>query len=237
MSIISEWYDRVNKDEYAPYADFLQEVCARYSKIKVSQVLDLGCGTGGITRIMADRGFDMIGLDISPDMLSLAPMHEKILYICRDMCDFELYGSVQLAYSSYDCVNYLQSCYDLDAMLANTALYLEKGGLLVFDVNTMYRADNVYDGRAYCYEDGDDMLVWRAAKKNSSVYFYLTSFTCDGGKYIRRDEVLTERIWSHRTISRCLAQNGFRIIGVYGGKDLAPLTDESEKAYYIAERI
>lgn len=237
MSIISRWYDRVNGDEYVPYADFLQKVCGMFSKIKVTEVLDIGCGTGGITRVLADRGFDMIGLDISPDMLSAAPRHDKILYICRDMRDFELYGSVQMAFSSYDCINYLHTAYDIDAAFSNTKAFLEPGGLFVFDLNTRYRAENIYDGRTYCFESGADMLVWQAAKKDSFVDFYLTSFTKTNGCYVRDDEILTERIWSHRTICSSLHKNGFRLIGVYGSKELTPLTDRDEKAYYIAERI
>ena len=71
-SVIAPLYDRINGDLYRPYADFLQEAIRQYSRTEVRDVLDLGCGTGKITAMMADAGYSMIGLDSSPDMLNLA---------------------------------------------------------------------------------------------------------------------------------------------------------------------
>ena len=77
-----------------------------------------------------------------------------MLLICRDMRDFELYGTVQAVYSSFDCLNYLVSDGDLEKVFSLVHLYLEPGGVFVFDVNTEYRYKNVFDGRSYVYEPG-----------------------------------------------------------------------------------
>ncbi len=237
MSLLSDWYDRVNAGEYAGYSSFLAK-CFESSAIKPSILLDVGCGTGGITSLMADMGYDMIGLDISSDMLSIAKKHPKVLYIYGDMRDFELYGTVQGAYSSYDCFNCMLTTDDLQAAFNRVALFTEARSLFVFDLNTDYRAREIYDGRSYTFEDGDDMLIWRSCyRQNKRVDFYLTGFDYKKGAYVRRDDVIQERIYSTKTVQKLLTQAGFKLIDIYGGTDFEPFTSDSQKAYYIAERI
>lgn len=235
MSILSDWYDRINSDQYADYADFLCR-CFRDASIPVREVLDLGCGTGGITALLADRGYDMVGVDISPDMLSAAKRHENVLYICGDMRSLDLYGTVQAAYSSYDCLNCMLTRDDLEDAISNVALFLEKGGVFVFDLNTDYRAREVYDGKSYCYEHRNDMLIWRSAVSGKKAAFYLTEFAERGGFFRRRDDVIYERIWSTRTVSALLKKHGFRVLGIYGGYGMQPLSDTDQKAYFCCRK-
>lgn len=236
MSILSDWYDRINSDQYDGYASFVHKCFCDTAKIKVGEVLDLGCGTGGITCALADMGYDMVAVDISYDMLSLAKRHEKVLYINGDMREFDLYGTVQAAYSSYDCLNCMMTEQDLDMAISNVALFLENGGAFVFDVNTAYCAREIYDGKCYCYEHGDDMLVWRSAASGSRVAFYLTEFRCRGTEIERRDDIITERIWSDRKLRQLLKKHGFEITAVYGGTDLHPLSETDRKAYYCCRK-
>jgi SAM-dependent methyltransferase len=80
----------------------------KHADITVKEVLDLGCGTGGICALLADRGYDMVALDLSPDMLNIARERnygKNTLLLCQDMREFELYGTVQAVYSSFDCLN------------------------------------------------------------------------------------------------------------------------------------
>lgn len=110
FDVTARLYDQINGDQYAPYAAFLKQ-CFRCARIPVREVLDLGCGTGGITVLLAESGFDMVAVDISPEMLSVAKDRkgsENILYVCQDMRALDLYGTVQAAYSSFDCLNYLK---------------------------------------------------------------------------------------------------------------------------------
>ncbi|HBR32853.1 MAG TPA: class I SAM-dependent methyltransferase, partial [Clostridiales bacterium] len=174
FEVTASLYDSINGGLYPRYADFLENCFGLFSKIKVREVLDLGCGTGGITRLLADRGFDMIGLDVSPEMLAQAQRAQRsdILYICQDMRSFELYGTVQAAYSSFDCLNYLASKDELDRVLALLRNYIETGGVLVFDINTLYRYESVFSDNSFVYEFGKDMLIWQ----NS---FSKTKKTCD----------------------------------------------------------
>ncbi len=236
----AEFYDRINGEQYAPYADFLEGCFASFSKIQVKEVLDLGCGTGGITGLLAQRGYDMVGADSSPDMLSIARKNtassQSILYLCQDMRNLELYGTVQAAYSSFDCVNYLESIAELDGVFSLLRNYIETGGLLVFDVNTRYRYEEVFSNNCFVYEFGKDMLIWqnRYSPSKKTCGFYLSLFKEENGVYLRENEEQRQRCFSVRAIKALLRKNRFFVTGVYGSTAFLPLEKTSEKAYFIA---
>lgn len=240
MSAFSAIYDSVNESAYKKYADYLQS-CFSKSLIPVKEVLDLGCGTGGITAIMADRGFDMVGVDISPDMLSEAYSNnagKNTLLLCQDMREFELYGTVQAVYSSFDCVNYLTQDGDLKKLFDCVHNYLEPGGVFAFDINTLFRYETVFDGKSYVYEDGDCFLVWQSAfdKKTGICSFLLDSFDRESsGLYCRTRETQLQRCFSHSELVSC-ADGLFEILETGGGKGFDGCSEE-EKCYYLMRRI
>ena len=80
-SVIAPLYDRINGDQYIPYSTYLKEVFARYADIPVKEVLDLGCGTGSIAALLAEE-YDMVALDASPEMLSIAMEMRREYFAC-----------------------------------------------------------------------------------------------------------------------------------------------------------
>ena len=103
FSSVAEIYDRINESAYVPYAKMLIDEF-KQAEIEIKEVLDLGCGTGGISSVLADNGFDMVALDISPEMLNFARernLGKNTLLLCQDMREFELYGTVQAVFSSF----------------------------------------------------------------------------------------------------------------------------------------
>ncbi len=238
ISSFAELYDHINQSAYLPYADFLEDSFKK-SEIKVSEVLDMGCGTGGIAAILADRGYDMIALDISPEMLNLARERNEgknTLLLCQDMCDFELYGTVQAVYSSFDCLNYITSKADLKRVFALVHNYLEKGGLFIFDINTLHRFESTYDGRCYAYEVENDMAVWQNSydKEEKLCTFLIDIFSEEeDGSYYRLYEAQTQKYHSHEDILACA--KGFSLLEISGGKGFDGCSTE-EKAYYIFRR-
>ena len=203
------------------------------------EVLDLGCGTGGMAFLLAEKGYDMVALDSSPEMLSLAAeknVGNGVLLICRDMRDFELYGTVQAVYSSFDCLNYLVSDGDLEKVFSLVHLYLEPGGLFVF-VNTEYRYKNVFDGRSYVYEPGGEVFaVWRSACGGDGLCaFDIDVFEKKKGTklYARTHERMLQRCYSEGEILS--AAKGFSLVERSGGKGFDGCT-APEKSYYILRR-
>ncbi len=236
---LAEFYDRVNGEAYAPYAEYLESVFDS-ADIEVREVLDLGCGTGGITALLADSGYDMIGLDISPEMLGVARernVGKNTLLLCQDMCDFELYGTVQAVYSSFDCLNYITEPDDLRRVFSLVRNYLEPGGVFVFDVNTRYRFSEVLDGASFVYEFEDNSLaVWRSAFSEESdiCIFDIDVFSEDSdGRYSRDIETQEERCYDRDEI--IAMAEGFTPVSVTGGKGFDGCS-ENEKEYYVFKR-
>lgn len=233
-SVIAPLYDRINGDQYTPYAAYLKEVFARYADIPVKEVLDLGCGTGSIAALLAED-YDMVALDASPEMLSIAMEKnagKNTLLLCQDMRKFELYGTVQAAYSSFDCFNYLKSEKDLQKVFALVHNYVEPGGIFAFDVNTRYRLEQVYGSNAFTYEFEDGLLLWRNEQGENCCQFVLDWFELqEDGSYERISETQTEYIHDRETLVRLAEENGFEIRDIHTGGQFG-----DEKEFYVLMR-
>ncbi len=239
FSTVADIYDRINGNAYEPYAEMLVSAFSK-ADIKVKEVLDLGCGTGGICALLADKGFDMVALDVSPEMLNFARERnfgKNTLLLCQDMREFELYGTVQAIYSSFDCLNYLTEPKDLEKVFALVHNYLEPGGLFIFDVNTLHRYEQIYDQKSYVYEFEDSLTVWRSefSPEESLCEFTIDTFSeLENGDYSRFTEYQTQRLHSHEEIVS--AAKGFELVSKTGGKGFDGCS-EAEKNYYIFKRI
>ena len=182
----------------------------------------------------------MIGVDISTDMLMIARernLGKNTLLLCQDMREFELYGTVQAVYSSFDCLNYIIDSKDLKQVFVLVHNYLESGGVFVFDVNTLYRYTQILDGKSFVYElDDDGLAVWRSAFDNgeSICEFEIDTFIQDeDGRYDRDTEIQTQKYHSREEI--IAAAEGFDLIEESGGKGFDGCT-EAEKTYYVFKK-
>ncbi len=240
FSVLADKYDMYNSADFNGYIRFFRQCIQRHSDIEVKEVLDMACGTGELTKRLCDCGYDVCAFDLSEDMLAVAT--EKcvglgVAFSLQDMRSFELYGTVQATLCSYDSLNYLENGLGDCFSLVNN--YTQRGGLFVFDVNTLYRYEKVFGDNAYVYESDGSMLVWQNwfNRSTGKCRFYLTEFTEEDGVYLRSDEVQTQRYYSVAGIKRLLKQNGFELCAVYGDFDCKPLTDTSEKAYFVAKSV
>ncbi len=243
FSLIASCYDRFNSAGYEEYLAFFELMIKRFSDIPVKEVLDLGCGTGKLTRLLAEKGFDLSAVDGSEEMLSEAAVNCDGLGValsCQDMRDFELYGTVQASLCTYDCINYLLSERDVEDCFSLVNNYTEKGGIFVFDVNTPYRYEHVFGDKAYVYEDKGNMLVWQNSYNKKSGYcdFYLSYFERQrGGAYLRGDDVQRQRRYLIPRIKAMLCRCGFEVCAVYGDTSCGEFTENSEKAYIVAKSV
>ena len=153
--------DNIPYEEWCGYLTGLLED----QGIRDGLVLELGCGTGNMTRLLAKKGYDMIGVDNSVDMLEIA-MEKKeeegqdILYLLQDMREFELYGTVRAVVSVCDSMNYLTEEEDLLEVFRLVNNYLDPGGIFIFDLNTEYKYEEIL-GEATIAEDREDAsFIW-----------------------------------------------------------------------------
>ena len=160
-SVYDTFMDNVPYEEWGGY---IHSLLCRYG-VKDGLVLDLGCGTGTMTEILAGYGYDMIGVDNSGDMLELA-MEKRfasghdILYLLQDMREFELYGTVRAVVSVCDSVNYITEPEELAEVFRLVNNYLDPGGIFLFDFNTEYKYREVMGDCTIAEDRGDCSFIW-----------------------------------------------------------------------------
>lgn len=244
-SAIAGVYDKLNKDiDYSAWADMIEKCFERFSS-KPEIVLDLACGTGRMTRELASRGYDMIGVDGSADMLgeAYAEGTEGILYLLQDMREFELYGTVGATVCCLDSLNYLVDDGDMIKTFSLVHNYSDPDALFIFDVNTPYKFENVYADNAYVLEDENDdgraiYCGWQNFYDGESRIcdFYLSVFEENGdGSYFRSDEQQKERCYSKEEICNALSSSGFELVGIYSDYQLSAPKEDAERWYFVAK--
>lgn len=240
--VLAAVYDKLNSEiDYSAWADFIEKIFNQNEAHRTSSVADLGCGTGSMTLELASRGYDMIGIDNSPDMLAVARQRDntngKILWLEQELSSFELYGTVDAAVSCLDCVNHITKPSDVRSFFKWVHNYLEPDGLFLFDVNTPKKFRDVYGDTDYILEGDGAFCGWQNHYSPSSgiCTFYLTVFSeCADGRYERSDGVQREKCYSSRQIGKMLSDTGFEVIGVYAGYGFETPDSDSERWYYVA---
>ena len=238
-------YDKLNKEiDYSKWADFFESCFEKYGNGKPEIVLDLACGTGRMTCEMASRGYDMIGIDGSIDMLSEAYSKDTggILYLCQDMREFELYGTVGATLCCLDSLNYLTEDGDLEKTLSLVHNYSDPDALFLFDVNSQYKFENVYADNSYILEDENEdggaiFCGWQNSynKDTKICNFYLSVFEeGENGEYYRADEEQKERFYSNEEITSALEKTGFELLDIFSDVDFSKPLENSERLYFVA---
>lgn len=246
---IASVYDNINSEiDYSAWADFIEECFCKYLPQKPDLLLDLACGTGSMTLELHTRGYDMIGADMSEDMLSQAydKAYDKeindILFLKQDMRSFELYGTVGAVICCLDSVNYLTADGDIEKCFACVHNYLDPNGLFIFDVNTPYKFQHIYGNQHYIFEDNDSYgnvayCGWQNEydPQTKLCNFYLSVFTEEeNGSYSRSDEVQTERCYTKEELTNSLEKCGFETIGFFSDYKFSPPKEDCERWYVIA---
>ena len=242
--LLAPFYDAINAEiDYKKWADFIEEILKKECKDRPELVLDLGCGTGKMTLELANRGYDMTGIDYSPEMLDIARNAAEdeghdVLWLCQDMREFELYGTVDAAVCCLDCINHLEDIDDLDKCFSLVHNYLIPDGIFIFDINGRYKFENIYADNTFTMEEEGGVCVWENFYDADSRMcdFYITLFKeCDDGRYERYDETQTERMYTLAEIKKSLERNNMEYLYAFGDLDFTPGSDECERIYIVAK--
>jgi SAM-dependent methyltransferase len=229
--------------EYSRWADYIEEIFRRYA-VKPELVLDLACGTGSLTLELDKRGYDMIGIDISPEMLNRAVEKADLsevspLWICQDMRSFELYGTVDIIVCTMDSLNYILDMNDMRDIFRLCGNYINPGGLFIFDLNTPYKFEHVFADNLF-YEIRDDVAyLWqnRYDPGNKICDFDLTIFVRETGDiYKRLEERQKQRAWSYEEIRSAICGSGLELADVFNALTFEKPSQTTERCFYIGKK-
>lgn len=238
---LARYYDALTPDvPYERFADFYEEIFALLGA-RVRTIADLACGTGTLTRILARRGYDLIGVDASADMLSeamnkLSDLDPMPLLVCQRLEALDLYGTVDAAVCALDGMNYLPPDALMTA-LRRIHLFLEPGGVLVFDVNTPHKLKGL-DGQVFLDENEDVFCVWRAEfdEAENACRYGVDLFSRRGKLWERHSEEHVEYAHDPERLMRQLNEAGFVDVRIYGELEARPPKGEEMRVFLAARK-
>lgn len=237
---LAQDYDAFTQDiPYDALADWYQAALTQKGRA-VSTLLDMGCGTGTLTLIMAERGYEMIGTDISAEMLSrfqqkLWDLPDEItrpLLLCQNSEELDLYGTVDGAYCSLDGMNYLPPD-SLPEVFRRLHLFIAPGGILAFDFFSQERMIGL-DGQCFVDERDGVLCLWRAAWEKGVLRYGMDIFSeTEEGLWEREQEEHTEYYHAPEKLKTLLTEAGFGDITIHTNGP----QHELGRLYLTAERI
>ncbi len=223
---------------YEQWGQYLYSLLKEYG-IKDGLLLDLGCGTGKLTRIMEGYGYDMIGVDNSYEMLDIAreASSEAILYLLQDMREFELYGTVRAIYSACDSMNYILEEEELKQVFALANNYLDPGGLFVFDINSPYKYKEMLADNTFAENREEGSFIWENYydEEEKINEYDLTLYIKNTEKAFQRfQEVHYQKCYGLEIIQKLLEEAGMEFVTAYDAYTKNPVSCKSEKILVIA---
>jgi SAM-dependent methyltransferase len=227
-----------------PYDEWAKNIYELFQKYNMPMeiVCDLGCGTGQMTRRLKKYGYDMIGIDVSYDMLMEAMGAEDsdgILYLCQDMRSFELYGTVGAIVSVCDSINYMTSTEDLLTVCKLANNYLDPGGLFIFDLKTEAYFSKL--GNSTIAENREEgSFIWENEYNSQSRdnYYYLTIYEeNEEGTFDRFEEEHLQHAFTIEEVKAALKNSGLQLLEVLDVNTMAAPTADSDRLYFIAKEV
>ena len=214
----AKFYDKLTENvEYKKRADYISSFFKRYAD-KCDTVLDLACGTGSVSKYLTDLAYNVIGLDLSDEMLTVASSKQikNAMFIKGDMTDFELPHKVDCCVCSLDSINHLKDIVEVKKCFDCVYNSLNDGGVFVFDEEDFFLSwDNEYLG-------------------DNTVRILLDFFVYNGKNYDRFSEEFNEKAYSVNELKSVL--NNFNIIGIYDELNLDDIKENSERIYFVLKK-
>lgn len=238
-SVYDRFMDGIPYDEWFIY---LQGLLSEYN-ITEGIVVELACGTGEITRRLSDVGYDMIGVDLSEEMLEIAreKCQANVLLLHQDMRKLDLYGSAAAIVCICDGMNYLCSKEELEQTFHQVSLFLDRGGMFIFDMKTDYFYREILGSRTLTDNREDASYIWEniydeEEKMNEYLLTVYELVDEENDLFVRTDELHHQRAYEIGTVQECLERQGLSCLHVYEAFTKSTPSEKSERIYFIAQK-
>ncbi|MBE2939460.1 class I SAM-dependent DNA methyltransferase [Anoxybacillus flavithermus] len=240
----ASWYDQLMSDApYDAWCALVERTVASYHNGK--RLLDLGCGTGELAIRLAEKGFDVTGVDLSEQMLTIAQMKAEergvhVLFYQQDMRHFGPFEPFDTIVIFCDSLNYLLEDEDVVATFSRVYDQLRSGGLFLFDVHSLFKMEHIFlQKETFASNDEQVSYIWNCypGSRPYSVEHELTFFVqLEEGVYERVDEIHVQRTYDVAQYETWLKDAGFRLLHVWADFTEQQPTNESERIFFVAQK-
>ncbi len=236
-------YDELTVNvDYKKRAEYIASILADFD-IKDGLLLDLACGTGSLSVEFSKMGYEVIATDASADMLMQAQNkaydeEQSIMFLCQKMQETDLYGTVRAIVCALDSINHLGGVEELNETFSRLKNFIDDKGIMIFDVNTLYKHRQVLGNNTFVYDEKNVYCVWqnRLLQDNRTVSINLDFFVKDGETYERFNENFNETAFTDEEITAAAESNGFSIVKRYRDLSCGGPKEDTERVYYVARR-
>lgn len=235
-------YDRLTSDvPYGEVVDFYFRIL-NMEGVKPRSAVDLACGTGSVTKILAEKGLSVTGVDMSEDMLTVAAdkccdLANRPMFVCQKLQQLQLARGVDLAVCALDSLNYILDPEDCREAINRVYKALNPGGVFIFDVNTPEKL-MAMDGQVFLDEDDDVYCVWRGEfdRETNILSYGMDLFQRRGKAWHRSFEEHREYAYCQQQLTDYLRQAGFTGIAVYGDRNVYSPKKGEQRIYFKARK-
>lgn len=244
--IFSSVYDILT--ENVEYEKITHKICSLLHKNGVDGglLLDLGCGTGTLSFLLENKGFDVIGVDASEDMLMVAnekkyEENSNAMFLCQKAESLDLFGTIDCAVSVLDTVNHIDTIEKVQKAIEKVSLFMNMGGIFIFDMNTPYKHENILSNNTFIYDMDEVYCAWQNSydKENATTTIDFDFFIKneDDDLYERYSESFCEYAYESREVLQILENCGFEIIDTYDDYSDKPVSEKTQRITVVAKKI
>lgn len=243
--IFSSVYDILTDN--VEYEKIAHRICSLLHENRVDGglLLDLGCGTGTLSFLLEKKGYDIIGIDASEDMLIVAnekkyEENSSALFLCQKAENLDLYGTIDCAVSSLDTVNHIDSLQKIEKAFSLVSLFMNMGGIFIFDINTPYKHKEILGNNTFVYDMDDVYCVWQnsydenKSKTDIDLDFFIKNE--DDEFFERYSESFCEYAYAVDEIKNISDKCGFSILGMYDNYSDNPISDTTERITFVVKK-
>lgn len=236
------FYDELTGNiDYEKRGHYFHSIMKRYQKEK-GILLDLACGTGSLSEFFARLNYDVVGVDASEEMLSVA-MEKKfetgsdVVYLRQRMEELDLFGTVDIVLCVLDSLNHITDPETLGNVFERISLFLNEDALFIFDMNTVYKHDRILGNETFVYDADSVYCVWQnrlLPEHIVEIELDLFQYDEENDCYYRSQESFSERAYSRETVLSFLTRAGFELLEEYEGDTFSPPGPETQRTVYVA---
>ncbi|MFZ2539868.1 MAG: class I SAM-dependent methyltransferase [Oscillospiraceae bacterium] len=238
----AQYYDILtNNIPYAKRGEYFNAILQKNS-IHEGILVDLACGTGSLSEVMSDLGYDVVGVDSSVEMLSVAMSKrydsgKDILYLNQEMQELDLYGTIDVCICALDSLNHIVTASDVQTVFKKVSMFLNPNGIFIFDVNTEYKHNNILSNNIFIYDYDEVYCIWQNSKCTDNVIDITLDLFCNNedDTYTKQTESFSEKAYTHTEILNFLQNANLELVDFYADDSFDKPQEDCQRIVYVAK--